>query len=166
MVLGTSSYTFAETTWSQQLPDGLGPHARCLAFLGGLPTIVVPDNLRSAESKSRRYEPDINSSYRDVAEHYGAAVVSALARKPRDRAKAEVGVQLVERWGARSAARPSVFLLGRTQQCHCGAAGATQSTAISQAARLPAILTLPRFRVHQVMQPSVHSTMRQAQGIR
>jgi DNA replication protein DnaC/transposase len=63
-----------------------------------VPEIVVPDNLRSAVSKSHRYEPDINPSYRDLAEHYGVAVVPARARKPRDKAKAEVGVQVVERW--------------------------------------------------------------------
>ncbi|MBM9995321.1 transposase family protein, partial [Pseudomonas aeruginosa] len=97
-VLGASSYTFAEATWSQQLPDWLGSHVRCFAFLGGVPEIVVPDNLRSAVSKSHRYEPDINPSYRDLAEHYGVAVVPARARKPRDKAKAEVGVQVVERW--------------------------------------------------------------------
>ena len=97
-VLGASSYTFAEATWSQQLPDWLGSHTRCFAFLGGVPEIVVPDNLRSAVSKSHRYEPDINPSYRDLAEHYGVAVVPARARKPRDKAKAEVGVQVVERW--------------------------------------------------------------------
>lgn len=97
-VLGASSYTFAEATWSQQLPDWLGSHARCFAFLGGVPEIVVPDNLRSAVSKAHRYEPDINPSYRDMAEHYAVAVVPTRARKPRDKAKAEVGVQVVERW--------------------------------------------------------------------
>ena len=97
-VLGASSYTFAEATWSQQLPDWLGSHARCFAFLDGVTEIVVPDNLRSAVSKAHRYEPDINPSYRDLAEHYGVAVVPARARKPRDKAKAEVGVQVVERW--------------------------------------------------------------------
>lgn len=97
-VLGASSYTFAEATWSQQLPDWLGSHARCFAFLGGVPQIVVPDNLRSGVSRAHRYEPDLNPSYRDLAEHYGVAVVPARARKPRDKAKAEVGVQVVQRW--------------------------------------------------------------------
>jgi len=97
-VLGASSYTFAEATWSQQLPDWLGSHARCFAFLGGVPQLVVPDNLRNAVSKAHRYEPDINPSYRGPAEHYGVAVLSARARKRRDKAKAEVGVQVVERW--------------------------------------------------------------------
>ena len=92
--------------WDQELRIGrvlgsnsmtwLDSHARCFAFLGGVPEIVVPDNLRSAVSKSHRYEPDINPSYRDLAEHYGVAVVPARARKPRDKAKAEVRVQVVE----------------------------------------------------------------------
>ncbi|MBD8790992.1 IS21 family transposase [Pseudomonas syringae] len=97
-VLGASSYTFAEATWSQKLPDWLGSHARCFAFIGGTPQILVPDNLRSGVSKAHRYEPDINPSYRDLAEHYGVAVVPARSRKPKDKAKVEVGVQIVERW--------------------------------------------------------------------
>ncbi|WP_025127166.1 IS21 family transposase [Pseudomonas sp. PH1b] len=97
-VLGASSYTFAEATWSQTLPDWLGSHARCLAFFGGAPQLLVPDNLRSGVTKAHRYEPDINPSYRDLAEHYGVAVVPARARKPKDKAKVEVGVQVVERW--------------------------------------------------------------------
>jgi transposase len=99
-VLGTSSYTFAEATWSQKLPDWLGSHARCFAFLGGTSQILVPDNLRSGVTKAHRYEPDINPSYRDLAEHYGVAVLPARSRKPKDKdkAKVEVGVQVVERW--------------------------------------------------------------------
>jgi transposase len=97
-VLGASSYTFAEATWSQKLPDWLGSHVRCFAFLGGTSEILVPDNLRSGISKAHRYEPDINPSYRDLAEHYGVAVLPARSRKPKDKAKVEVGVQVVERW--------------------------------------------------------------------
>ena len=116
-VLGASSYTFAEATWSQQLPDWLGSHARCFAFLGGVPEIVVPDNLRSAVSKAHRYEPDINPSYRDLAEHYSVAVVPARARKPRDKAKAEVGVQVVERWILARLRHHSFFSLAEVNQC-------------------------------------------------
>jgi len=58
----------------------------------------VPDNLRSGVTKAHRYEPDINPSYRDLAEHYGVAVLPARSRKPKDKAKVEVGVQVVERW--------------------------------------------------------------------
>ncbi len=97
-VLGASSYTFAEATWSQKLPDWLGSHVRCFAFLGGTSQILIPDNLRSGVTKAHRYEPDINPSYRDLAEHYSVAVLPARSRKPRDKAKVEVGVQVVERW--------------------------------------------------------------------
>ncbi|WP_248807355.1 IS21 family transposase, partial [Pseudomonas sp. MWU13-2100] len=111
-VLGASSYTFAEATWSQKLPDWLGSHARCFAFLGGTSQILVPDNLLSGVTKAHRYEPDINPSYRDLAEHYGVAVVPARARKPRDKAKVEVGVQVVERWILAALRNRQFFSLG------------------------------------------------------
>ncbi len=98
VVLGASSYTFVEATWSQKLPDWLGSHVRCFAFFGGTTQILVPDNLRSGVTKAHCYEPDINPSYRDLAEHYGIAVLPARSRKPKDKAKVEVGVQVVERW--------------------------------------------------------------------
>jgi transposase len=97
-VLGASSYTFAEATLSQNLPDWLGSHRRAFEFFGGIPEIVIPDNLKSAVSKPCRYEPDLNPSYQDLAEYYGTAVIPARVRKPKDKAKAEVGVQIVERW--------------------------------------------------------------------
>jgi len=97
-VLGASNYTFAEATLSQNLSDWLGSHCRTFEFLGGVPELVIPDNLKSAVSKPCRYEPDLNPSYQDLAEHYGTAVIPARVRKPKDKAKAEVGVQIVERW--------------------------------------------------------------------
>jgi transposase len=97
-VLGASSYTYAEATWTQRLPDWIGAHVRAFAFFGGVPELVVPDNLRSAVDKAHRYEPDINLTYQELASHYGVAVLPARVRRPRDKAKAEVGVQLVERW--------------------------------------------------------------------
>ncbi len=97
-VMGASNYTFAEATHSQELSDWLGSHRRSFAFFGGVPQIVVPDNLRSGVSRACRYEPDLNPSYQDLAEHYGTAVIPARVRKPKDKAKAEVAVQIVERW--------------------------------------------------------------------
>lgn len=97
-VLGASSYTFAEATWTQSLVDWLGSHVRALAFFGGVPRLIVPDNLKSAVSKAHRYEPQLNPAYQDFAEHYGVAVLPARVRKPRDKSKVEVGVQVVERW--------------------------------------------------------------------
>jgi transposase len=97
-VLGASNYTYAEATWTQQLPDWIGAHVRAFEFLGGTSEVVVPDNLRSAVSKAHRYEPDLNPTYAELARHYGVAVLPARARRPRDKAKAEVAVQMVERW--------------------------------------------------------------------
>ncbi|RKZ24736.1 IS21 family transposase [bacterium] len=97
-VLGASNYTFAEATLSQNLQDWLGSHRRAFEFFGGVPELVIPDNLKSAVSKPCRYEPDLNPSYQDLAEHYGTAVIPARVRKPKDKAKAEVGVQIIERW--------------------------------------------------------------------
>jgi len=97
-VLGCSSYTYAEATWSQTLPDWIGSHVRAFAFYGGVTEIIVPDNLKSAVSKACRYDPDLNPTYQKMAEHYEVAVIPARPYKPKDKAKAEVGVQIVERW--------------------------------------------------------------------
>ena len=97
-VLGASNYTYAEATWTQGLSDWTGSHVRAFEFFGGTTEVVVPDNLKSGVHRAHRYEPDLNTSYRDLAEHYGVAVLPARVRRPRDKAKAEVGVQLVERW--------------------------------------------------------------------
>ena len=97
-VLGASNYTYAEATWTKPLPDWIGSHVRAFTFLGGVPEIVVPDNLRSGVSRACRYEPDLNPTYADLAAHYGVAVIPARPYKPKDKAKVEVGVQIVERW--------------------------------------------------------------------
>jgi transposase len=97
-VMGASNYTFAEATLSQNLGDWLGSHVRAFKFLGGVPEMVIPDNLKSAVSKPCRYDPELNPSYQDLAEHYGTAVIPARVRKPKDKSKAELGVQVVERW--------------------------------------------------------------------
>ena len=97
-VLGASSYTFAEATWTQTLPDWTASHVRAFEFFGGCPELVIPDNLRSGVSRAHRYEPDLNPTYHDLARHYGVAVLPTRVRRPRDKAKAEVAVQVVERW--------------------------------------------------------------------
>jgi transposase len=84
-VLGASNYTFAEATWSQSLPDWIGSHVRAFAALGGVPQILVPDNLKAAVTRGHRYEPELNRTYADLAQHYGVAVVPARARRPRDK---------------------------------------------------------------------------------
>ena len=97
-VLGASCYTYREASWSQSLSDFLGPHVRALNYLGGVPVLLVPDNLKAAVTKAYRYEPEINRSYQDLATHYGAVVLPTGPYKPKDKAKVEVGVQVVERW--------------------------------------------------------------------
>ena len=97
-VLGASSYTEAEATWTQSLPDWLGAHVRTFAALGGLPESVVSDNLKAAGTRAHRYEPVLHRTYTDLAQHYGFAVIPARAAKPREKAQVAVGVQVVERW--------------------------------------------------------------------
>jgi len=97
-VLGASNYTFACAGWSQNQADWLKAHVQAFEFFGGVPEVVVPDNLKSGVKKTHRYEPDINPAYQQLASHYGVAVVPARPYKPKDKAKAEVAVQIVERW--------------------------------------------------------------------
>lgn len=121
-VLGASNYTYAEATLSQSLPDWLGSHVRMLAYFGGAPEIVVPDNLRSGVSRACRYDPDLNPSYQQWAAHYQIAVIPARPYKPKDKAKAEVGVQIVERWILARLRHYSFFSLAEVNQCSppCG----------------------------------------------
>lgn len=97
-VLGASNYTYLEATFTQQLEDWIGSHVRAFTYFGGATTLVVPDNLKSGVRHPSRYEPDLNPTYQDLAQHYGFAVLPARPYKPRDKAKVEVGVQVVERW--------------------------------------------------------------------
>ena len=97
-VQGASSYTYAEAQASQELPNWIGGHVRALAFFGGTTQIIVPDNLKQGVKSPCWYDPDINQTYLEMAQHYGVAVIPARVRKPRDKAKVEVGVQVVERW--------------------------------------------------------------------
>lgn len=97
-VMGASNYTYCEATWSQSLPDWIGSHIRMLESFGAAPFVLVPDNLKSGVTRACRFEPDLNPTYLELAQHYGIAVVPARARKPRDKAKVEGGVLIVERW--------------------------------------------------------------------
>jgi len=97
-VLGASNYTYAEATRTQQLPDWLGSHQRALAFFGGVPGAIVPDQLKSGVTVPCRYEPGVQRTYAELARHYGTVILPARPAKPRDKAKIEVGVQVAERW--------------------------------------------------------------------
>jgi transposase len=97
-VLGASNYIFAEAHYKQDIAHWLGGHIRGFEFFGGVPEVVVPDNLKAGVKSPCRYEPVINPSYNDMAKHYQVAVIPARVRKPKDKSKAEVGVQVVQRW--------------------------------------------------------------------
>ena len=97
-VLGCSNYTYAEVTASEQLPDWIGAQVGALEYIRGVPQVVVPDNPKALVKSPCRYDPDINLTYQELAEHYGFAVIPARPRKPRDKAKVEAGVLIAERW--------------------------------------------------------------------
>jgi transposase len=115
-VLGASNYTYAEATDSQELENWIGSHIRTFEFLEGVPKLVIPDNLRSGVSRACRYEPDLNPAYHEMAMYYGVGVVPARPYKPRDKAKAENGVQLVERWIVAALRHRKFFSLAELNQ--------------------------------------------------
>ncbi|AZG79100.1 IS21 family transposase (plasmid) [Methylocystis rosea] len=97
-VLGASSLTFARASWTQTLPDWIDAHVGALEAIGGVPQLIVPDNAKTAIVKACFYDPQVNRTYADMAAHYGAALLPARPRKPRDKAKVESAVLIVERW--------------------------------------------------------------------
>jgi transposase len=97
-VLGASNFTFAEATLSQSTLDLVASSVRALEYFGAAPKIVVPDQLRSAVKGPDRYDPDINQTFLEFAQHYGMAVIPAPPRKPKAKAKVEVGVLIAQRW--------------------------------------------------------------------
>ena len=110
-VLGASNYTFAEATLGQDLRDWIGSHIRAFEFFGGVAQIIVPDNLKTGVSKPCFYEPDLNPTYREMGAHYDTAIIPARPYHPRDKAKVEVGVQVVQPSKTRVRAGMSVRLL-------------------------------------------------------
>jgi transposase len=97
-VLGASNYTFAEATRTQRSADWITSHTHAVEYFGGVPTVWVPDQLRTGITTPCRYEPDVQRTYAEWAQHYGTVVIPARPAKPRDKAKVEVGVQVAERW--------------------------------------------------------------------
>ncbi|MHB8739512.1 MAG: IS21 family transposase [Candidatus Dormibacteria bacterium] len=97
-VLGGSSLTFAHASWTEKLPDWIEAHVRAFAFFGGAPRLIVPDNPKVAVIKACLYDPQINRTYAEMAAHYDTAVLPARPRRPRDKAKVEAAVRIVERW--------------------------------------------------------------------
>ena len=97
-VLGASSFTFAHASWTQSLPDWIAAHARALEAIGGVPHLLVPDNTKTAVIKACLYDPQVNRTYAEMAAHYDTAILPARPRRPRDKAKVEQAVLIVERW--------------------------------------------------------------------
>ena len=97
-VLGASNYTYACATTGQTQADWIQGIGQALAFIGGVPALIVPDNPRALIADSNRYEPEPNRGATEFAAHYGTVILPARPRRPQDKAKVEVGVQIVERW--------------------------------------------------------------------
>jgi len=97
-VLGASSFTYAQATWTQAVPDWIDAHVRTFAAIGGVPHLLVPDNTKAAVIRACYYDPQVNRTYAEMAAHYDTAILPARPRKPRDKAKVEACVLIVERW--------------------------------------------------------------------
>ena len=115
-VLGASSLTYVEATATQQLPDWVDAHTRMVEYFGGTTALWVPDQLKSAITRPCRYEPGVNRTYEDLAAHYGAVVVPARPRKPRDKAAVEGAVLLAQRWILARLRDETFFSLGALNQ--------------------------------------------------
>jgi transposase len=97
-VLGTSNYTFACATPDQTTQSWVGATTEAFEFIGGVTEIAVPDCPKAVVTKACPYDPVINRSIEDMARHYGCSIIPARPGRPQDKAKVEVGVQVVERW--------------------------------------------------------------------
>jgi transposase len=97
-VLGASGFTYAQATWTQGLADWISGHVGAFEAIGGVPALLVPDNAKTAVIKACFYDPQINRSYAEMAAHYGTAILPARPRRPRDKAKVEQAVLVIERW--------------------------------------------------------------------
>jgi transposase len=96
--MGASNYTYAEACPSEGLSDWISVHANLFRYLGGVPKFVVCDNLKAAVTNPDRYDPGLNRTYAEMAAHYGTAILAARPRRPKDKAKVEVAVQIAQRW--------------------------------------------------------------------
>jgi transposase len=111
-VLGASNYTYAEATWTQTLPDWIEAHVCMFRFFGGVPRLVVPDNLKSGVHKASFYDPEINRSYAMMAAHYGVGILPARPYRPRDKAKVEAGVRFAQTYILGRLRHQTFFSLG------------------------------------------------------
>ena len=94
-ILGASQLTFVQAVASQQKEDFIGACEDALHYYGGVPSAIVPDNLKSAVTKSSKYEPTINETFADFAEHYNTTILPARAYHPKDKALVESAVNII-----------------------------------------------------------------------
>ncbi|UCD83007.1 MAG: IS21 family transposase [Desulfobacterales bacterium] len=114
--LGASNYTYAEATRSQTLADWIASHCRAFSFFGGVTEVLVPDNTKTGVKHPCFYEPDINPTYLDMARHYDTVIIPARVKKPKDKAKVETAVQIVERWILAPLRNHTFFSLGQLNE--------------------------------------------------
>ncbi len=119
-VLGASSFTYAEATWTQTLPDWIGAHVRMFRSFGGVPRLIVPDNLKSGVNKPSFYDPEINRSYGRMASRYGVGVLPARPYRPRDKAKVESGVRFAKTYILGRLLRQTFFSLAEANLAIAG----------------------------------------------
>jgi len=115
--LGASNYTFAEASLAQDLPSWIRSHVHAFEFFGGVTDILVPDNLKAGVTHPCRYEPDLNPTYQDLAQHYGTTVIPARPGHPRDKAKVESAVLVAERWILAALRNHTFFSLAELNRC-------------------------------------------------
>jgi transposase len=111
--LGASNYTFACATLSQREADWIEAHTKAAEFFGGWAQLTIPDNLKSGVAKPHRYIPVLNASYEQWADHYATAIIPARPYKPKDKAKVENAVLVVERWILAKLRHYTFFSLGQ-----------------------------------------------------
>jgi transposase len=97
-VMGASSFSYAQATWTQGIADWIAAHIGALDAIGGAPKLLVPDNAKVAVIKACHFDPHVNRTYAEMAAHYDMAILPARPKKPRDKAKVESAVLIVERW--------------------------------------------------------------------
>jgi transposase len=135
---GASSFTYCEATWSQTLPDWIGAHVRMFRSFGGVPRLVVPDNLKSGVNKVSFYDPEINLSYGRMAAHYGIGVLPARPRRPKDKAKVEAGVRFAQSYILGRLRHQTFFSLAEANAAIADMGGADQRPHHASAGRQPA----------------------------
>ena len=94
-ILGASQLTYVEAVMTQQKEDFIAACENTLHYCGGVPAAIVPDNLKSAVTKSSKYEPTLNETFADFAEHYSTTILPARAYRPRDKALVENAVRII-----------------------------------------------------------------------